>query len=769
MKHPNLLFILPLAFVLSSCSRDPKVVRQRYVDNGNKYFDRGKYKEASIMYRRALQKDMRFGDAWYRLGLTNLKLGLYGEARRDFSRATELAPNNIDGFVKLADIDLAAYLLDPRGNKAGLTELKEIIDTLFKKDPKSYDALRLSGYVALTQKDLKEAIKNFEAADRVKPAQPDLVLSLVQTLFADNQPEAAEKYAKDLIPKQKAYAPIYDVLYSYYVRSNHAELGEAILKQKIENNPKQGPYLVQLALQYYLTNRKAEMLSTLERLTGDLKTFPNAHLLVGDYYFQIRDYQNSIQQYELGQKNDPKQKTAYQKRMVEVLSVEGKNDDASKLVATLLKQDPKDPEVIAMHAALLLNSGKRDQVKTVISELQPLIAKNPNSPILHFNLARAYLANGDSQSIEQARLQLQETLKIRPQYVPAKMALAQLELNRGESAKAVQTADEIIGLDNNNLSALLIRSMGLMNMGERDKARDQLTAITKAFPRSNDARYQLGLLNLSEKRFKDAASDFDALHQGQDPRGIIGMVEVEVAQGNFDKALALVRDQLKQTPNRTDFQLALANIEYRAGRWTDAANDYQKLIDKNPKSAELYTRLGECKRMSSDFSGGVAAFKKAQELDPKDVMPVLQLGLLYDTDNRGDDARKCYEEVLKMQPDNPVALNNLAYSKADDGVDLDQALTFAQRAQQKRPDDLDVMDTLGLIYIRKNLADEGMRVLKDLVSRRPERATFHVHLAMAYYQKGDKKSAKKELEAAARLKLSGKEQARVKEMMAKVS
>ena len=769
MKRPILLCILPLVLALASCSRDPKVVRQRYVDNGNKYFDRGKYKEASIMYRRALQKDLRFGEAWYRLGLTNLKLGLYSEARRDFSRTTELEPNNIDGFVKLADIDLAAYLLDSRANKAALPEIKEIIGTLLKKDPNSYDALRLSAYVALTQKDLKEAIKDFESANRVKPAQPELVLSLVQALFADNQPEAAEKYAKDLIAKQKAYAPIYDSLYTYYARSNRPELGEAILKQKIENNPKQGQYLVQLALHYYLTNRKSEMLSTLGSLTGDLKTFPNAHMLAGDFYFQIRDYQSAIQQYELGQKNDPKEKIAYQKRTVEVLSVEGKNDEASRLVATLLKQDPKDPEIIAMHASLLLNTGKRDQAKTVISELQPLVAKIPNSPILHFNLARAYLANGDSQSIAQARQQFQETLKIRPQYVPAKMALAQLELNRGESAQAVQTADEIISFDNNNLGALLIRSMGLMNMGEREKAREQLMATLKAFPRSNDARYQLGLLNLSEKRFKDAAADFEALHQSQDPRGIIGMVEVEVAQGGFDKALALVRDQLKQTPDRVDFQMALANIEYRAGRWADAANDYQKLIDKNPKSAELYTRLGECKRMSSDLDGGVAAFKRAQELDPKDVMPVLQLGMLYDTNGRGDDARKCYENVLKMQPDNPVALNNLAYSKADDGVDLDQALTFAQRAQQKRPDDLDVMDTLGLIYVRKNLTDEGMRVLKDLVSRQPDRATFHVHLAMAYYQKGDKKNAKKELETAARLKLSGKEQARVKEMMAKVS
>src|SRR5690348_7313018 len=198
MKRAILLCILPLVLVLASCSRDPKVVRQRYVDNGNKYFDRGKYKEASIMYRRALQKDLRFGEAWYRLGLTNLKLGQYGEARRDFSRTTELEPNNVDGFVKLGDIDLAAYLLDPRGNRAALTELKEIIDSLFKKDPKSYDGLRLSGYVELTQRDLKKAIQSFEAADQVKPGQPDLVLSLVQTLFADNQPDAGEKYAKDL-------------------------------------------------------------------------------------------------------------------------------------------------------------------------------------------------------------------------------------------------------------------------------------------------------------------------------------------------------------------------------------------------------------------------------------------------------------------------------------------------------------------------------------------------------------------------------------------
>src|ERR1035438_10446303 len=66
--------------LLVACNRDPRVVSRKYVDSGNKYFDKGKYKEASIMYRRALTKDMRTAQRWYRLGLTNMKLRIPGEA-----------------------------------------------------------------------------------------------------------------------------------------------------------------------------------------------------------------------------------------------------------------------------------------------------------------------------------------------------------------------------------------------------------------------------------------------------------------------------------------------------------------------------------------------------------------------------------------------------------------------------------------------------------------------------------------------------------------
>src|SRR5215475_13467297 len=68
-------FLIVVVLGLVSCNRDPNVAKKRYLDSGIKYFANGKYKEASIMYRNALQKDMRYGPAHYRLGLTNLKLG----------------------------------------------------------------------------------------------------------------------------------------------------------------------------------------------------------------------------------------------------------------------------------------------------------------------------------------------------------------------------------------------------------------------------------------------------------------------------------------------------------------------------------------------------------------------------------------------------------------------------------------------------------------------------------------------------------------------
>ena len=57
MHRVKLFVVVPLLLAIGACNRDPQAQAQRYVENGNKFFEKEKYKEASIMYRRALQKD----------------------------------------------------------------------------------------------------------------------------------------------------------------------------------------------------------------------------------------------------------------------------------------------------------------------------------------------------------------------------------------------------------------------------------------------------------------------------------------------------------------------------------------------------------------------------------------------------------------------------------------------------------------------------------------------------------------------------------------
>ena len=139
-------------------------------------------------------------------------------------------------------------------------------------------------------------------------------------------------------------------------------------------------------------------------------------------------------------------------------------------------------------------------------------------------------------------------------------------------------------------------------------------------------------------------------------------------------------------------------------------------------------------------------------------------------------ARPLYEQVLKLQPDNPIALNNLAYLLAETGsqADLDQALQLAQTARQKLPDNPDVADTLGWIYIKKNLNTNAVDLFRNLIAKESAQAapnnsaTFHYHYGMALAQSGDKPQARKELKAALERKPSPDQAAKIKELLGKI-
>ena len=147
----RLFALLPALALLAACSRDPNVVKRKFVESGNKYFQSGKYREASIMYRTALRKDARFGEAYYGEGQSQLKLGNAFLAVVNLRRALELMPESPfrnDARVKLGDL-LVRYLEQVRLDRQILAEAVSLSDDLMALDPHSFDSLKLKGEVGL--------------------------------------------------------------------------------------------------------------------------------------------------------------------------------------------------------------------------------------------------------------------------------------------------------------------------------------------------------------------------------------------------------------------------------------------------------------------------------------------------------------------------------------------------------------------------------------------------------------------------------------------
>ena len=691
----RILAVVITLLALVSCSRDPQVAKRRYVENGNKYFARGKYKEASIMYRSALQKDMRYGEAHYRLALAELKLGRLPSAVSSLRRAAELIgrdkPEHWDASIKLAEIYLAVTR-----DKQYLNEVDTVARDLLKNDANSYDGHRLSADLLFVSAQetfrtanrergmqlVRDAIGEYRRADAIKPGQIPLRMALARALAVDRQLGDAEQMYQAVLQKDKNFAPGYTELYQLYVIQNKLPEAEALLKSAIANNPKHHAFITLLAAHYYGQKRRDDMVRVLGDMKARSKDFPQAYLMAGDFYLRVGDPDSAIREYKDGIAKDQVRKLEYQKRIIEVLMRQGKKAEAAEMNGAILKDRPKDNDARGLEASLLLDKG---EVTRAVAELQAVVSSAPENFVARFHLGRAHMARGEW---EQARQQFTKAISLRPDYVLARQALAQLQVTRGEFEAAVKTVGAILQIDPQNYNARLIQSAALMGMKKYDDSRGLLQKMLAASPNSADAHFQLGVISLAENRYKDAEESFRKAYSinPANARGLMGVVETYMAQGKTEPALQLLQTEVQKNPTRNDYRLALGNAAVRSGRFDMALGEYQQVLKTaDPKSriaGDVYLRIGETHRRKGDLNNAIAAFQKSREVLPENSVVLSSLALALDSAGRKPEARLAYEATLKLDPANGVALNNLAFLMAEAGADLDQALTFAQRAKQ---------------------------------------------------------------------------------------
>ncbi len=793
MRTIHLLVAAAALLTLVSCSRDPNVVKRRYLESGNRYFDRGKYKEAAIMYADALQKDRLWGPAHYKLGLTWIKTGNLGGALNELHRAIERlpkdSPDRLDATVKICEIYLAAERT--RDNAAMMAETEGYIKDLLARNPNSFDGHRLNGdydfvraqqAITTGRKDegaslLDGAQAEYEKANSIKPGDTGVSMQMARVAAEKGKFDEAERIYRQVIGKDKAYRPAYTELYRLQVLAEkNLDAGEQTLKLGFQNNPKAYSFLTSLAVQYSYQGRRDDMLKVLQQIKS-LKDFPDGYLVVGDFYRRLGDADAAIKEYREGQSQDPKRKLLYLKRVVETLMARGRGAEAEQINRQILKDNPQDSFAKEIEGSLLLERG---DLATAMVDLQGAVTADPHNPVNHYRLGLAHKARAVADravaagELEQARQEFETALTIRPDFIQARLELARLEIAKGDYEAALKTAQQALAVDRSNLPAQIIESAALLAQNKTNDARQLLENLRAKTPDSPDVMFQLGKVSLVEKKYKEADEDFRHTYdlKPADIRGMTGLVESDLEQNKPDAAIQTLKAELAKNPERSDMKLLLADVEVKIGRLDDAIADYQSILGtlgKNSKArARVYIRLGEAYRRKGDAGDAVQAFQKAREILPDDELVLSSLALVLDAAQRWSEAMQVYNAAIKLAPNDAVSLNNDAFLIAEHGGDLDQALTMAQHATQLLPDYAEVADTLGWIYLKKNLSDQAIEIFKRNVARQPNSSTYRYHLGMAWYQKGDKTQARQSLDEAMKYNPSAVEKQKIQELLSKL-
>ncbi len=756
--------LLVLAVWFVGCSRDPESTKRRLLAVGNRYYAQGKYREASIIYRRAIQYDRRFGEAYHRLGLTYLKLNRPQDAVAAFRRAVELQPANVDAYGQLADLYLAAYLADPETRKPLLSELQGLLAQLDQHVPNSAEGHRVRGMVALAQRDYEQAIKELQAAVDKRPDDGRAQVALAEALAAAGRWDEAQQRARAWIKQHPHEPEMYDFLYLNYVLRRQMDQAEAVLREKSANNPKELLYQMQLVRHFWATGQQPQARAHIEALLSRHNDYPEVFEQVANFWTRLRQFDEALRVLDQATKAQPKQARRYQRNKAEVLGLAGRREEALQLVERLLKEDSKDGLVLALRGALRLQQAKPEELDSAIADLEAGVRAVPDNPVIRYNLAEGYRMR---RRWDDAIREYQEALRVAPGYVAARHGMARAYLGKQDYGRALAIAEELLRANPDDLLAAAIQVQALLGSNEIDRAAKVLEQFVQRHPEANDLVYGLALVRMREKRFDEAEKLFRRLTEGPqaDPRAVLGLAEVQAVQGKMDQALALLQQRIKQEPANVGYRLAYAQGLAQAGKLDDAIREYEAIAASDPKNAVARRQLGVLHARKGALDRAEQWLRQAEQLAPKDTETLLALGMVAQQRRDLAKAKSYYEKVLAIDPDHVIAANNLAYLLAEGSEQLDRALTLAQRARSQAPQDPRIADTLGWVYVKRGLYDEALNILEPLVRQHPQVAAWRYHLAVALARKGERDRARQELRRALQSKPDPEERGPIEKLL----
>ena len=743
---------------LPGCSRDPNVRKQKYLESGERYYDKGQYGEAAIQFQNAIQVDSRFAQAHYKLGLAAMKMGQAEVAYTELSRTLEIDPQNY-----AAHLDMARLLVSAGPSHSA--EAKEQLDLLTQKQPHNPDVyLVLATYYNTATKDMGAALAAIHKAVQLDPNRYEFYLSLgildVQgQQWADA--EANFKKAVDLAPK--AAEPLITLGNFYQSRGRYPE-AEQTFRRAIQIAPNDPGPRLSLAGLLLAQNKLGQAEDYLRQSKKDFPGNSLGYSMLGNFYIQSNQMDKALAEYaSLFQEHakDPTVKRNY----IQLLILKNRLDEARKLNDELLKAQPSDADAQVFKAQIQIRSGKPNDA---VDTLQGVLKNDPDNAVAHYQLGLAFEQMGNSS---RAEAEWRDAERLRSDIVEVHRALAGSAIQRNDASVLAQEADQIMSLQPAAPDGYLLRGVAEIDRRQFPAAEQYLKQSLEKEPNNPLAYVQLGNLRMLQNQPVEAQKAYQqALDQDPNSADALGgLLNGYLVQKQPDKALAAIKAQIAKYPNSTAFHTMLGDLLKQAKDAAGAEAEYKRAAELNKNNVVALVKFGMAQGERGDVDASLQTYLDAAQNNPKEPTFYLLSGSIYEKKGDWDRARQMYQKVLAVQPDNPVASNNMAYVMLQQGGNVDMAFEMAQKARRQLPENASSADTLGWAFYHKHVYTSAIDLFREAVKKEPDNALFNYHLGLAYAKNGQLPLARQQLDRVSRMKPNSSEADDLRRALAEAS
>ncbi len=663
-------------------------------------------------------------------------------AQRDLDGATaqialmkKVAPNNPQ--TKFLETQLAYQ-------KRDFTAARELAQQLLRVAPDNPKALQLAGAIEFQFKSYVQA-ETF--LTKAVAAAPEFVLArrlLIMTYLRSGQSAKSLATLNQGMAKGMQDPEIDSIAGEVYLQNGDMKKAEEYFAKAVKSAPKDPKKQTSLALAHLMGGKEDLAFGELQEvaasdpgITADM-ALVSAHLRRGNYEKALI----AIDGLEKKQPDKPfahnlrgrtllaKKDTAGARKSFEqalalnptyfpaVASLAGldladkKPEDAKKRFTDVIAKEPKNVQALLALAELSDRTGAaKDEVASLIAKA---IDASPTDVTARHLLVEFHLTN---KQLPKALSAAQSGVSALPESPELLDALGRAQLMSGETNQAIATFNKVVAMQPLSTKPLLRLADAHLAAKNKDGAVQSLKKALDLNPDLIDAQRGLILFSMQDKKFGEAQTLARTI-QKQRPKEAIGYLmegEVQMAQQKWDTAVTTYRGGLKEVPNSTEIALKLHSALIASTKTAEADKFSSAWLKEFPKDAAYQYYLGDVAIANKDYAG----------------------------------AEKLYAGVVKVQPNNPVVLNNLAWVTGK--LNKPGAVEMAESAVKIAPNQPAFMDTLAGLLADKNDFEKALEWQNKAIAAQPQNNLYKINLAKIYIKGGKKDLARTQLEALAKL------------------